>query len=395
MEELNCFLVNAVWPPNRVATKSKGLTSCGLHRPAGSETLLAHIAPKKVVGAGKLTDMRTDVHSTNLHEASKEAGSALEQAGEVALKYLEQTGQATKNQSFMIFQHMAERAAKLGELHPHIEFEAAALKEIVAPDSSKDPSGWISQLWKDLEKRQERWAEGMNESARSLGLSFVPVLKKVPGSPAKYILQAESLSESDTAPETATMPKGGLRYTSAAVAAPGSFVRATLRGGIVAKVMPVTIFAVVILVILTWVLLLLGWWMFSLASQMNSPVTTAQLANIFLWLGVAVVVYRAFRFVGDLGDLGIVMAPEIMVPFKEDHVTLEVRRSPQDKEVNFAFVRYTGICPVCGGTVLLHDGQREFEGRIVGRCRISPREHVFAFDQRLHIGHPLRGAQWE
>jgi hypothetical protein len=292
----------------------------------------------------------------------------------------------------MILQHMAEQAVKLGELYPHIEFEAASLKEIVAPRSSKDPSGWISQLWKDLEKYQERWAEGMAESARSMGLSFVPVLKKVPGSPAKYILQAEPLSESDTAFEAAPVPQGGLRYTSAAVAAPGSLVLATLRNGTVAKAMPVTIFAVVILVMLAWVLLLLGWRMFSLASQMNSPVTTAQLANMFLWLGVAVLVYRAFRFVGDLGDLGIVMAPEIMVPFKDDHVTLEVRRSPQDKEVNFAFVRYTGICPVCGGTVLLHDGEKEFMGRIVGRCRLSPREHVFTFDQKLHTGYPLRGA---
>ena len=331
-----------------------------------------------------------DLHSTNLREASQEPGSPLTQAGEVALKYLEQTGQASKNQSFMIFQHMAEQAEKLGESYPHIEFEAAALKEIVASGSSKDPSGWISQLWKDLEKHQERWAEGMTETARSMGLSFVPVLKKVPGSPAKYILQAESLSESDAGAQTATVPEGGLRYTSAAVAAPGSLVLATLRSGTVAKALPVTIFVVVVLVVLAWLLLLLGWRMFSLASQMNSPVTTAQLANMFLWLGFAVMVYRAFRFVGDLGDLGIVMAPEVMVPFKEDHVTLEVRRSPQDKEVHFAFVRYTGICPVCGGAVLLHDGQKEFTGRIIGRCRHSPREHVFTFDQRLHTGRPLR-----
>lgn len=336
--------------------------------------------------------MRMDVHSPTLQEPSKEPRSALTQAGQVALKYLEQTGQATKNRSFMIFQHMAERAAKLGELHPHIEFEAVALKAIVAPRSSKDPSGWISQLWKDLEKYQERWAEGMTESARSMGLSFVPLLKKVPGSPAKYILQAEPLSESDTAFEAAPIPQGGLRYTSAAVAAPGSLVLATLRNGTVAKAMPVTLFVVAVLVALAWLLLLLGWRMFSLASQMNSPVTTAQLAYVLLWLGVTAVVYRAFRFVGDLGDLGIVMAPEFMVPFKDDHVTLEVRRNPQDKEVNFAFVRYTGICPVCGGTVLLHDGEKQFGGRIVGRCRLSPREHVFTFDQKLHTGYPLRGA---
>jgi len=88
-------------------------------------------------------------------------------------------------------------------------------------------------------------------------------------------------------------------------------------------------------------------------------------------------VYRTFRFLGDLGDLGIVITPDITVPFKEDHVTLEMRRSSQDKQVSFAFVRYSAICPVCGGKVLLHDGGGEFIGRMVGRCHLSPREHVF------------------
>lgn len=332
------------------------------------------------------------VHSINLHEPSKEPGSALTQAGEVAIRYLEQTGQAMKNQSFMIFQHMAEQAAKLGELHPHIEFEAAALKAIVTPDSSKDPSGWISQLWKELEKNQERWAQGMTETAKAMGFGFVPVLKKVPGSPAKYLLLAEPVSESDAESKMVTVPQGALRYTSAAVAAPGAMIHATLRRGIVPNVRPLFIFVVASLVVLALLVLVLGWRMLSLALQMNSPVTTAQVAYVFFWAGVALIIYRIFRFVGDLGDLGIVMAPDFMVPFKEDHVTLEVRRNPHDKEVNFAFVRYTAICPVCCGAVLLHDGQKEFKGRIVGRCRLSPREHVFTFDQRLHTGHPLRGA---
>ncbi len=130
--------------------------------------------------------------------------------------------------------------------------------------------------------------------------------------------------------------------------------------------------------------------MFSVALQMNVPVTTAHLSYLFVWAGISMIIYRAFRFLGDLGDFGIVMAPDFMVPFKEDHVTLEVRRNTQDKTVDFAFVRYTAICPVCGGTVLLHDGQKEFVGRIVGRCRVSPREHVFSFDQKFHTGHQLR-----
>ena len=334
--------------------------------------------------------MQMAVHSIDLQEPSKEPSSPLTQAGEVAIRYLEQTGQARKNQSFMIFQHMAEQAAKLGASHQYIEFEAASLKAIVAPDSSKDPSGWISQLWKELEKSQERWSQGMAETAKVMGSDFAPLLMKVPGSPAKYQLLAKPISETGPESEISTLPPGGLRYTPAAVAAPGAMINATLRRGVVSHVLPLVIFAVACLVALACLVLVVGWWMFSVGVRMNSPVTTAHLSYLFIWAAFALLVYRAFRFVGDLGDLGIVMAPDILVPFKEDHVTLEVRRDSPDKEVKFAFVRYAGICPACGGTVLLHDGQQEFIGRIVGRCRLSPREHVFSFDQKLHAGYPLR-----
>lgn len=150
---------------------------------------------------------------------------------------------------------MAEQAVKLGASHPHIEFEAASLKAIVAPDSSKDPSGWISQLWKDLEKNQERWAQGMTETAKVMGLDFAPLLMKVPGSPAKYQLLAKPVGETASESEPWTVPPGGLRYTPAAVAAPGAMINATLRRGVVSHVLPLVIFAVVCLVVLACLVL--------------------------------------------------------------------------------------------------------------------------------------------
>ncbi len=128
--------------------------------------------------------MQMAVHSINLQEPSKEPASALMQAGQVAIEFLEQTDRAKKNQSFMIFWHMAKSAANHEKHYPQIEFEAAALKEMVAPSVSKDPSGWISPLWRDLENNQKLWSQGMTETAKAMGLGFVPILKKVSGSPA-------------------------------------------------------------------------------------------------------------------------------------------------------------------------------------------------------------------
>ncbi|HEX7820883.1 MAG TPA: hypothetical protein VF463_09720 [Sphingobium sp.] len=52
---------------------------------------------------------------------------------------------------------------------------------------------------------------------------------------------------------------------------------------------------------------------------------------------------------------------------------------------------YVADCPICDAeTVMLERGGAEFPGRIVGRCRNSPREHVFSFDRVTLEGAPLR-----
>jgi len=93
----------------------------------------------------------------------------------------------------------------------------------------------------------------------------------------------------------------------------------------------------------------------------------------------------------EAGDAAAFFAKEFLVPFKADHVTLELRPKQGDKKGELAFVRYTASCPLCAGLVLLHDGGDEFKDRIVGRCDNSPREHVYSFDQKLHVGHSMRG----
>jgi hypothetical protein len=54
------------------------------------------------------------------------------------------------------------------------------------------------------------------------------------------------------------------------------------------------------------------------------------------------------------------------------------------------FVRYHASCPLCPGTVDLDWGEPDFPGRIVGRCALSMKEHVFAFDPVSMSGPLLR-----
>jgi len=330
------------------------------------------------------------VQSPTVQVPSLNASTPLVQAGQVALRFLQDTGQAQKNQAFQIVHAMATAAVSNGVLLPHIEFESSALKEWVAPNSSKQASGWLSPLWRQLEKEQDRWLEGMVDTAVGLGAEYVPRLRKLEGSPAKYQLVAEALERSSSHEANSPTPPGGLRYTPAAVAAPGSLVSAGLRTGVLRHTVAFIAMAGAVITVLIALVVLSAWWLIVNGLQLNTPLTVAHLCLALSWGLIAWGTYRCFDFLAKLGDLGIVMAPEILLPFKEDHVTLELRPRNNERRGEFAFVRYTAVCPVCAGKVLLHEGGRDFRGRIVGRCRDSPREHVFSFDQKLHIGNPLR-----
>lgn len=335
--------------------------------------------------------MKPDVQSSNILVPSEAAEPALVQAGKVALTFLDETGQASRNQAAQIFYLMAEYAVERGRLLPNIEYETGPLKEQVAPASAKGASAWMSPLWKQLEKLQIEWGPGMRATAIQGGFRFTPKLRKLQGSPVKYQLVAEPIGALESELHQAPTPDGGLRYTPSAVAAPGALLMAGLRDGVLRNTLPLVISAGVSVLLVLAVIMIGGWWMFVLGLRWNAPITTAHISIFALWCFATWTVMRLLKFLSQLADLGIVMAPEMLVPFKADHVTLELRPKQVDKKGEFAFVRYTASCPLCGGLVLLHDGGDEFTNRIVGRCDNSPREHVYSFDQKLHVGHPMRG----
>lgn len=334
--------------------------------------------------------MTNPEQSATVPVPSEDDIAALNHAGEVALTFLRETDQSNRNQAVRIFEHMAGLAAKRISGEAHIEFETRQLKAIVAPGSQKEASGWMSPLWRQLEELQNQWQQGLKSTALELRHQHVPKLIRIQGTTTRYRFVSEAIDHVDCGPQQAQIPDGGLRYTAATVSAPGALVLAGLRGGVVRATMPFIV-GVVSLATLMLILLVFGGWLLLTAGlRWNAPITTTHISIAAIWVIAVWAGRRAFLFLDELGDLGIVMAPEFLVPFKDDHVTLELRPRDAGTRGAFAFVRYTGTCPICSGRVLLHDGKKEFVGRIVGRCGTSPREHVFSFDQKLLVGRPLR-----
>lgn len=90
----------------------------------------------------------------------------------------------------------------------------------------------------------------------------------------------------------------------------------------------------------------------------------------------------------DLLEDKVMLIPDTLLKDEDFGAVLE--RTSRGEERFVRIRRYTADCPICGDAkVVLANGSYDLKGRIVGRCRESPKEHVFSFDRVTLEGAPL------
>ncbi len=159
--------------------------------------------------------------------------SPMEQAAAVALEYLRTTGPIRRNQAMAVFEELAKWTAERAPLGLGCEFTAQNLKEGVAPDVLKEPSGWLSPVWTKAVELEPQWQEGLVQVARVLGYGYTPRLTKVGGSPSYYSLSPVPLTAAVAEEPLPDVDPGGVRYTPETVAAPAALAErdAQVRSG--------------------------------------------------------------------------------------------------------------------------------------------------------------------
>jgi len=339
--------------------------------------------------------MTLSVQSVPIPEPSREASPetslpAQEQAAAVVLAYLANTQLAARSKAFEVLSELATQTlARVREGKP-TEIATVSLKAGVAPNVAKDPSAWMSPHWARLLKEEQRWGEGMAAAAHREGLAFVPRLDKVQGNPTYYRILAEHVPAKGGEDQVAQVPAGGIFYTPESVAAPGAFLSKALKAGSVPWTAPARWSLLALVMSSLIVILFSAWLLIYFGIRVNRPVSPADITLVAVFLVLVGSLVSIFRFLNELFDLRLVMAPSMLAPLSKDNVTLELRPSSAEAEGQLVFARYTSTCPICSGSIELFSGRREFPGRIVGRCRRSAREHVFSFDVAGKVGRPLR-----
>lgn len=292
-----------------------------------------------------------------------------------------------------------ERSLQRGEPAPSADMET--LREIVlsteagSRGNQQPTARWLTkkqlQTWWDF--REEPRMSHARAAGVSLRPRFVTQAGGGRGNPNRFSLAFEpppvsgevgDASATDHEIETgqvvysAQQLKGSLlyRWLLPGRAVPlRSWRGLLLAGGLILSVL---------VVLAVWLLLLM-------VLKHPGPVNSLHVTFALLTAGATAGVYWVERPWLALPEDRVVIAPDVLLPWAEPFGQLQLIRDKESKRSGWLnLVRYSGTCPLCAGTVELTSGRREFPGRIIGRCRDSPLEHVYSFDPVSLIGQPLR-----
>lgn len=277
------------------------------------------------------------------------------------------------------------------------EYNSANVADMVGHSvTPEDATRWLAGVWAKLKRRLDEREAGMQDTAGQAHLPFYAWPRKTAssggaGNSSTYgiaflpVPQVEGQAEDP--------PSNGIAYVRDVTLRPAFWVRPLVEAGFALRGWRRNLFLAYGLggmAIIGCILLVLWVIVTTQAARLPSGqlFTLLLLAGLVGWLG-----YTLFRPFWTLIDRRIIMAPDALVSLRERGVQLEASKEKLEDGESIRIirlVRYAGRCPICSEDVYLHDGRKEFPGRLVGRCDEHPAEHVYSFDRHTRVGKPLR-----
>ena len=259
-------------------------------------------------------------------------------------------------------------------------------------DTSDVIADRVRKTWKRL--TEELWPqklEGITQLAIDTGLHSIPCPERIEGGgsgrPTRYRLSTTPVNAPTEAaiPDEAHLSPGEVRYICEDLEDAGLIARFFSRGyqivGWRRWALALTFVGAFLLALMAILLLI---------AIANNPVQDRGPTYWLLLYGVAGwLAWITIMRILILPDTRIGPAPWWIQLGEEDRL-VEWRCPPKYPDKAIKAARYTGMCPRCGGKVIVKSGGLAFWGRLVGRCEESPREHVFSFDHITRLGRPLR-----
>lgn len=286
-----------------------------------------------------------------------------------------------------------------GELEDVMFTSKEILKGVVPNSEEMNPSNWLNQIFKKIDEKLKFEIEApLSNYAAELGLNYFPWIHKSTsnggkGHTSKYWLEPLSLVDTSSKPyKRFEIKEGEIRYT-AVKEVDASFIAKLVFGKQLStdgwrKWLMIFYPIITLISYVTFAyIIFIGWFI------NPSEITTRDLS---LFISIILVIWFAKNTkesVERFTDDRVIMASEWYMKFKEFGVLQEMF-TIKDKDNNFIrkdirLVKYVSKCEICGSQIFLDRGEPDLPRRIVGRCKESPREHVYSFDRVTLIGKKL------
>jgi hypothetical protein len=317
--------------------------------------------------------------------------NALKEAVNCLLKYIEVHGE--NNKAFEILKHLAnETLQRIDQTQEGRQFTNEAIYRATVKTNQKndkfDYSSWFGPHWKKLEKIS---LKGLEDFARERDYkNFAWIDKKVgggSGNSTMYFLVAQPVKN---ASQLNFKEELNVRYIEISKITPSWWAKWLFNKNYLAKGWRFKLF--ILYYPITWLLLaiLIVTIFWISLNHKKDPFSAKDMIEVLFMLGLAYYAKCKFLKLVHFLEDRISMAPMKLLGSNEHDISLEIVTTEDKSGKYLRLIKYASQCPICQAEILLDKGEPDFPRRVVGRCKESPREHVYSFDRITRTGNKLR-----
>ncbi|PPC86948.1 MAG: hypothetical protein CTY37_04695 [Methylotenera sp.] len=317
----------------------------------------------------------------------KKSEQALLEGARCLIEYIKIHG--LNNQSFEIINYLAnETIERISQKQDGWQFTNEAIYKAIVGNKAADYSSWFSRYWKKVDEISRI---GLEDFARENGYKHFAWIEKKSGggsgNQSLYFLAEKPVQAN--VKQSLTNLKSDINYIEITNVSPSWWAKWLFNQGNSAtgwRKMIYVLYPIAELI----VVFILGSFLWIIAMLNKNPLN-AQHVALFLFIIILLLYVRNTLIKwSKIVEDRIVMASDNLLSWGEHDVCLDLVTSPDKKTKILRLVKYASKCPICETEIILDKGEPDFPRRIVGRCKESPREHVYSFDRVTLSGNKLR-----
>lgn len=267
--------------------------------------------------------------------------------------------------------------------------------ELFPGQNEANASSVLANIWRNISKLQNEVSVRLTEHAvNEFGLDVYPWIEKVDsdggaGKLVKYRLIGIKVNKNQVIGPNSYRDKiaHDIEYTAVQDFKPSGIARLFFDEGYEISGLKkwIMIFTPLLQMIIYLLMIVVLFYLLKQQSLATLSFYHLGLFAILVWF-LLNKIKRFERFINDR----IIIASDYLMGWGETSLVQELVTVKDEKgyflHKKVRLTKYVGLCPLCKAQVELEKGEPDFPRGIIGRCKESPREHIYSFDRVTKLG---------